>query len=622
MPRILLAALCLMALGTAPNGQDRSATPMVSGPHQVDVERDVKVRMRDTVTLATDLYLPSATTRAGLGTVLLRTPYDKHRYRPEASGRVASMLASRGFAVAVQDVRGKFDSDGLFTVSGHDAQDAYDTIGWLAARPWSNGKVAMFGCSYDGEAQILTAPLKHPALVALLPRGAGGAVGTLDGRYRFFGAWNGGAFELGQALKWFPVNGNQIYYRAPSTLPSAVMTETRRLFSPAPTPPLYDAAKVATHLPLVDMMQAAGAPHVGPLWREFIARPLDSKVSDEIGYLRDDHTVAAPALHVNSWFDYGVAETLATFNHFRSHATTPAAREHQHVIVSPAPHCGSEFVTGDYRVGELELGDPRLDLWALYVRWLSYWLYGEGDLNDVPRVQYYLMGRNVWRTADAWPVPGTQVERLYLHSAGHANSRFGDGRLGWDAPVRSAADDFVYDPAAPVPTRGGPADIAGVGPRDQRDIEARADVLVYTSAPLPRDLDVVGPLSVELFVSSSAVDTDITAKLVDVHLDGRALGVQEGILRLRYREGMHRQVRMRPGEVYPIRIDLQATAYTFARGHAIRLEISSSNFPRFDRNLNTGGRNVDEATWVVATNTVHHGRGRASHLLLPVLTPP
>jgi putative CocE/NonD family hydrolase len=235
-------------------------------------------------------------------------------------------------------------------------------------------------------------------------------------------------------------------------------------------------------------------------------------------------------------------------------------------------------------------------------------------------VQYYLMGRNVWRTGDAWPVPSTQFERLYLHRAGHANSRRGDGRLGWDAPLQTAADAFVYDPGAPVPTRGGPADLAGVGPRDQRDIEARADVLVCTSAPLERDLDVVGPLSVELFVASSAVDTDITAKLVDVHPTGRALGVQEGILRLRYREGVHRQVGMRPDAVYPIRIDLRATAYTFARGHAIRLEISSSNFPRFDRNLNTGGTNVDETTWVVATNTVHHSPGRASHVLLPVLT--
>lgn len=621
MRAFLLVALCLMALDTAQSGEDRSATPMVSGPHQVTVQRDVKIRMRDTVALATDLYVPNGTKRTGLGAVLLRTPYDKHRYRPEASGRVASLLASHGFAVAVQDVRGKFDSEGLFTVSGHDAEDAYDTIGWLAARPWSNGKVAMFGCSYDGEAQILTAPLKHPALVALVPRGAGGAVGALGGRHRFFGAWNGGALELGQSLKWFPVNGNQIYYRAPTTIPSAAITETRRLFSPGPTPPTYDVAKLATHLPLVDMMQVAGTPHVSALWREFISRPLDSGVFDEVGYLRDDHTVAAPALHVNSWFDYGVAETVATFNHFRSHATTAAARQHQHVIVSPSPHCGSEFVSGDYRVGEMDLGDPRLDLWALYVRWLSYWLDGDGTL-DLPRVQYYLMGRNEWRTADAWPVPGTQFERLYLHSAGHANSRFGDGRLGWDAPVRTAADTVVYDPGAPVPTRGGPADLDGVGPRDQRDIEARADVLVYTSAPLERDLDVVGPLSVELFVSSSAVDTDITAKLVDVHHDGRALGVQEGILRLRYREGMHRQVRMKRGAVYAIRIDLQATAYTFVRGHAIRLEISSSNFPRFDRNLNTGGSNVDESTWVVATNTVHHSPLRASHLVLPVLASP
>lgn len=597
------SALLALAFVIAPARADEAPLPMKQGTYQVRVERDAMIKMRDGVRLATDLYFPEGKGpghSGGLGAILLRTPYDKSRYRPEASGRVASMFASHGFAVAIQDVRGKYQSEGDFGVSKQDATDGYDTVDWLSKQSWSNNKVAMFGCSYDGEAQILTAPLKHPALVALIPRGAGGAVGKAGGRYRYFGAWNGGAVELGQSAQWFPVHGGR----------------TARDVK-------VDVARVTKKLPTIDLMSAAGAPQASTLWKEFVSREMDSPAFDQVGYLNDAHTISSAALHVNSWFDYGVADTLFTFNYFREHATNERAAQGQYLIISPTSHCGSEFAGAPYRLGELELGDPRIDLWSLYVNWFKYWLYGEeGALRGVPKVQYYLMGKNVWRTANAWPVPGTTFEKFYLGSKSRANSRDGDGRLTKQSPHSSATDRFVYDPATPVPTLGGQSAVAGSGAVDQRAVEQRKDVLVYTGETLTDALDVVGPLSANFHVSSSAPDTDFTVKLVDVFPDGTALNVQEGILRMRYREGMDKKVWMRPQGVYPITISLQATAYSFAKGHRIRVEVSSSNFPRFDRNLNTGGNNFNETEWQTASNSVHHSPEYPSHIVLPILRQP
>ncbi len=618
----LIPTILVLTLSGA--AAERGVLPMPQGPYSARLDPSVTIPMRDGIKLATDLYFPIEPTTATplqWGTILLRTPYDKSRYRPESLGRIATMFASHGFTVAIQDVRGKFDSYGTYGVSSHDAPDAYDTIDWIAKQQWSNGKVAMFGCSYEGEAQILAAPLKHPALVALVPRGAGGAVGKAGGRHRFFGAWNGGAFELGLAAKWFPVNGNQIYYKAPDNIPKDLIDMTRLQFTVAPTKPNVDFTLVTSHLPIIDLMQVAGAEHVAPIWKEFITRDIDSQVFDDIGYLHEGQTVATPALHVNSWFDSAVAETLFTFNFFREHAVNKLTAENQYVIISPTRHCESEFVPEHYLLGELDLGDPRIDLWNLYVRWFKYWLYEDGgSLRDLPKVQYYLMGKNVWCSANEWPVPGTKFEKFYLDSNGNANSRFGDGKLSQGEPGDGGMDSFVYDPNTPVPTLGGQSDISGSGSLDQRDIEMRNDVLVYTSDNLEAGIEVVGPLSVKLFVSSSARDTDFTAKLVDVFPDGRALNIQEGILRIRYREGMEKKVWIRAGEICPTSIDLQATAYYFAPQHRIRIEISSSNFPRFDRNMNTGGNTFDETQPQIATNTVHHSSLYPSHLILPILS--
>jgi putative CocE/NonD family hydrolase len=270
------------------------------------------------------------------------------------------------------------------------------------------------------------------------------------------------------------------------------------------------------------------------------------------------------------------------------------------------------------------VGDARFDLWSLYLRWFDRWLRGDTDaLAGVPRVQYFLMGRNEWRSADDWPVPGTRFTALHLGSTTGANGLNGDGRLTADSP-EPGYDAYVYDPASPAPSLGGPlcctaSKEALPGSYDQREVEIRHDVLVYSSEPLKSGLEVTGPLQVVLYVSSDAPDTDFTAKLVDVYPDGRAFNVQEGILRARYREGFDRKVFMEPGQVYELAIDLQATANWFGPEHRIRLEISSSNFPRFDRNLNTGGNNYDESEFAAARNTIHFGGDHPSRLILPIV---
>jgi putative CocE/NonD family hydrolase len=242
----------------------------------------------------------------------------------------------------------------------------------------------------------------------------------------------------------------------------------------------------------------------------------------------------------------------------------------------------------------------------------------------MPKVQYYLMGANEWRGAPTWPVPGAELTSYYLHSGGAANSRYGDGSLDTSPPADEPGDRYTYDPASPVPSVGGPiccisSDAAPAGSYDQAELEMREDVLVYTSAPLEHGIEVTGPMEAVLWVSSSARDTDFTAKLVDVTPDGHAYNIQEGILRARYREGFDKKVLMEPDGVYEVRISLHATANFFAPGHRIRLEVTSSNFPRFERNLNTGGNNYDEVGWVAADNTIHHERRHPSHLVLPIV---
>ncbi|MBI4421614.1 MAG: CocE/NonD family hydrolase [Gemmatimonadetes bacterium] len=609
-----LAATPATALAQAPR------FPRPETRHQVRVDSSVTVPMRDGIKLSTDLYFPVGVT-GRMPVILMRTPYNKNGNRRTNSA--AHWWAGQGYAVAVQDTRGKWESEGQYVVSGGDREDGYDTVDWLAAQPWSNGKVGTIGCSYGGDVQIMQAPLRHPALAAMIPQAAGSSIGAGGNRYHFFGARNGGAVEIAAGFGWFRGSGSKVYLRPPAGVSREEWNRFSGLYNLGPRVPDINFRDMWWSLPIADMMDRAGAPPSD--WRDINTRELTDPWWDQFGYLKGTERFDTPALHINSWYDFGVAETLYEFNLMRANAVSPRGRDHQYVIISPTNHCGSEGARANTVVGERPVGDAQFDHWGTYLRWFEYWLEGvENGVTRMPKVQIYVMGRGIWRAENEWPLARTQWTKFYLRSAGRANGSSGDGTLAAAAPGNEPPDRYVYDPANPVPSRGGPVCCTGTadapaGSFDQSEVEARPDVLVYTTRPLSQGVEVTGPIELVLYVSSDQLDTDFTGKLVDVYPDGKAYNVQEGILRARYREGFSKKVWMKPGEVYEVKIDLQATSNYFGPGHRIRLEVSSSNFPRFDRNLNTGGNNYDETTWKVASNTIHHSARYPSHVVLPVI---
>jgi putative CocE/NonD family hydrolase len=591
-----------MVLAQTP--QEDGPIPPPAARYEVRVEKNYAVAMRDGVRLATDVYFPVGLEGERLPVVLLRLPYDKETY----GGAIppARFFAGQGYAVVVQDVRGKFQSEGEYLVSAADRLDGYDTVEWAANQPWSNARVGTYGCSYLGENQTQLAAMRHPAHVAAIPQAAGGSVGSAGGRYGYFGIYEGGVFGLSASFGWFRSAARK-----------------RPGGSPAPA---IEVGAALRELPTIDLMNRYGPPDRETDWEEFLREPLTGEWWEALGYLRDDDRFDTPAIHVNSWYDLGANETLQQWRMMQDNAESPRARDHQYVILSPTSHCLSERATANTVVGDIDFGDARLDYWSIYLRWFDHWLKGEENgVTDMPKVQYYTLGRNEWRSADEWPIPGVRSTTLHLHSDGGANSRFGDGRLDDRAPTNETPDRFTYDPADPVPSRGGSVCCTGnpldqPGAFDQSDIEERDDVLVYTGDPVgDGGLEITGPVSAVLHVSSDASDTDFTVKLLDVYPDGRAINVLEGIKRARFRNGYERAEFMEPGETYRIDVDLHAVSYWFAPGHRLRVEVSSSNFPRFERNLNTGGNNYDETEWRIARNVIHHTPSAPSYLVLPIV---
>jgi putative CocE/NonD family hydrolase len=568
--------------------------------YKFDVRKNVMVPMRDGVLLATDIYTPSG---AGdrLPVILIRLPYNKDNYGGATSP--AAFFAGQGYVVVVQDCRGKHASEGEYDVQMADAEDGYDAVEWAAKQPWSTGKIGTYGCSYLGEVQFLLAKMRHPNHIAMIPQSASGAVGSAGGYYTNFGVYSGGALLLSGAFGWFGIAGTRVKgARAPDSL---------------------DFKTLLRSLPTADMDRRAGYPPTA--FRDFLIHPPADPYWDQMHYLRDDDRFDTPALHVNSWLDVTPEQTLYAFNLMQRNAVSARARDNQFVIISPTVHCASEAAGQQTKVGDRNFGDARLAYWKLYLDWFDYWLKGiENGVTKRPRVQYYLMGRNEWRESPVWPPSDSRAVPYYLSSKAGAVSSAGDGRLTTEQPAGAGRDVFTYDPADPFPSRGGgicctgnPADVPGVF--DQSSLESRRDLLVYTTPALERGVTVAGPVRLVLHVSSDAKDTDFTAKLIDVDAQGRAWNVSNGILRARYREGMTKMVWMERDRVYRIEVNLSSTAHYFAPGHRIRLHVSSSDFPMYDRNLNTGGDNVTEKEWVKATNTIHFSSRYRSQLLLPVV---
>jgi putative CocE/NonD family hydrolase len=568
------------------------------------VEHDVAVPMRDGVALLADLYLPD-----GPGpwpALLQRTPYNKAG-GTAVSGMFDTRRAVRaGYAVVIQDVRGRYVSPGEFEPFANELADGYDTVEWVAAQPWCNGRVGMFGNSYVGATQWLAAIARPPHLAAIAP-----TVTAAD--YHEGWLYQGGAFELGFGGTWGAALALAQLSRAAdwNTADPAVQRQ-------------FDAMDglggALWSLPLGEIAALAAL----PAFQDWLAHPdLDDywrrwRIADHYAHLD------LPAFHTGGWYDIFLGGTLHNYTGMRAGAATPAARAAQRLTVGPWQH----FMPFDNKVGEWNFGQraaaATLDWDGLLLRWLDWTLKGEanGTDDDLP-VRLFVMGENRWRSENEWPLRRAVPTPYYLRGGGRANSRHGDGWLSLAPPAEEPADHYVYNPRDPVPTRGGGLCCSLVwspaGVYDQRPVEDRPDVLVYSTPSLDRAIEVTGPITVTLYAATSAADTDWTAKLVDVHPDGYAQNLTDGILRARYRHGPERPTPLMPGAVERYEIDLWATSNVFLPGHRLRLEISSSNFPRFDRNPNTGARATGEADLQPAFQTICHDSARPSHVTLPVV---
>jgi hypothetical protein len=569
-------------------------TTLFNWAQGVRIDTDLMLPMPDGVRLSTLVMRPWW--RSGpLPTILIRTPYGK--------GPDGRAFVRRGYAVVVQDMRGRHGSEGVFLPWESAMGDGVATIEWIVRQPWSNGRVGTWGCSALGESQLALARAHHPAHRAMIPEGAGGGVGSAGARYSYFGIFEGGVLQLASGAGFFAHYGE----RTP---------DTRR-----PTP--GDFGATLKSLPVLGMVARFRGVEDTDFDR-FVTTPLGDPRWEQWGYLADRDRFSTPGLHVNGWYDQGVSETLVAADLMRRNATTPEARL-QPVIIGPGTHCADVGLDSG-TVGDLAFSNAAAPFRDTYLRWFDAWLRSDASgTTDLPAYQVFVLNENRWIRSESWPPAGTKTMRWHLASGGKANTRSGDGRLLQVPPTGAVAHDrFAADPANPVPTRGGSFCCAGgfdarQGPVDQADVEARDDVLVYTSDPLPGDLRIVGPLALSLDVATSARDTDFVAKLVDVWPDGRTVNIQSGVLRLRYRDGITRPQLAEPGQRYTIRLGLRDIAYRVPAGHRLRIQVAGSDFPRLERNLNSGGSNYDEVQGVVAENRVFHGDGARSFLELPVL---
>jgi putative CocE/NonD family hydrolase len=559
-------------------------------PYAVVIQRNLPVKMRDGVTLRADVYRPKADGKFPV--LLTRTPYDK-------TGNLGTCMrvAEAGYVCVAQDVRGRYVSEGEWYPFKHESEDGYDTVEWLAHQPWSTGMIGMWGGSYVGATQMLAA-IAHP------PHLAGLFATVTASNYHENWTYQGGAFE-----QWF----NESWT-------TGLAADTMRRNQDRDQKPL----EWMNALPLdsYPVFKSGDAKDAAPYFHDWLAHPNYDEYWKQWAIEADYSRIQVPVYHVGAWYDIFLGGTLRNFLGLKAGAGMEFARKQQRLIVEIGGHAG-----GGRKIGDVDFGaDAEWDQTTLMLRWYDFLLKNvmNGMEKEKP-VRVFTMGNNVWRDFDDWPPADAAAQRMYLHSSGKANGSDGDGALNASAPAdNETADSYVYDPANPVQTRGGPLccrpDLLAAGPREQRDIEARRDVLVFTTEALAKDLDVTGPVTAELFVRSSAVDTDFTAKLVDVFPTGFAQNITEGILRMRYRDSREKPELMEPGKVYKIAVDLWATSNVFQAGHKLRLEISSSNYPRFDRNLNTGDADIAHAARkVIAMNTIVHDAAHPSAIVLTVL---
>jgi hypothetical protein len=567
--------------------------------HALSIERDVVMPMADGVTLRADIYSPKAEGRFPV--LLIRLPYDK-QLAESASLLPPDWYARHGFIVVVQDTRGRFTSEGTFRPYHHERADGVETIRQCARLPNSNGKVGMFGFSYCGTTQLQPALDRPEGLSAIMPSF------TNDGFYEDW-TYKGGALHLAFLEQWSSFLALNELGRQGAL--EELRPQIKRLNGICSE---YD------HLPLTD--HPALPRRFTPYFYEWLEHPTFD------AYWKQWHLggrygeIDVPALHLGGWYDIFLEGTMRNFAGMREGARSQRARDAQKLVIGPWYH-----MPWAPAIGQLDFGAAGADLTGeLMVRWYEHWLKGiDNGIMDEPRISLFVMGINRWRHADEWPIKGTRFTPYYLHSGGRANSLSGNGALSSAKPGEEPEDIYICDPGNPVQSLGGRsccvAALTPMGPVDQRPAEIRTDVLVYSTPPLDQPVEVIGPIEAILHVSSTGTDTDFCVKLVDVYPDGRAINLVDGILRASVRDGPERPSAIKPSEVYTLRIRVGHTANRFLKGHRIRIEIASANFPTFERNFNQFhvAKNGDYTAMRNATNRVFHDAGRPSQVILPIV---
>ena len=573
----------------------------------IKIETNVAAAMRDGVTLYADVYRPDGP--GPFPVILQRTPYDKTT--PLTMLMLDPIKAAKmGYAMVIQDTRGRFTSEGEFYCFRDDINDGYDTVEWAASQPWSTGKVGMCGTSYVGATQWLSAITQPPHLAAIAPN-------VTASNYHDGWTYQGGAFELGFNVSWTMLQLTLANFKNIATGKTVPADSRDKLVKAVDS--MQDSFRES---PVGDFPSLKGG--LADYFYDWIAHPDYDEYWKSL-CIEDHHSqVTAPALNIGGWYDIFLGGTLRNYMGMGKNGGSEEARKGQKLIIGPWQHgARGTSLVGTHYFG-LAADALALDLDGLHFKWYDHWLKGEDNgYLDEPPVRIFVMGDNVWRDEQEWPLARAKATEYYLRSKGKANSLNGNGTLSTDAPAEEPPDVFLYNPEDPVPTMGGALCcnpyFAANGAYEQSAIEAREDVLVYSTPPLQTEVEVTGPVTVTLFAATSAKDTDFTAKLVDVCEDGCARNLTDGIIRARYRESMSSPTLLEPGKVYKYTIDLWATSNVFKAGHQIRVEISSSNFPRFDRNTNTGNTIANDSEFKPAMQTVLHSANYPSHITLPIV---
>jgi uncharacterized protein len=643
----------LLVAGAMPCLAQQRALDSAGIAHRIQMEKELEsiavidrkemISMRDGVRLATDVYRPKDAT-GPVPAIFVRTPDDGNytlgRYNytwwdvrngvPNDMSAILTIV-KRGYAYVEETERGRYYSEGNWDILGPPLTDGYDAIKWISTRPWSNGKVGLIGCSSTAEWQLAVASTAPPGLAAMNPQGFGAGIGRVKPYYEMGNWYRGGAVQM-LFIDWLYGEQNQVRPMFPPNTTQQDLVEVSHYFDLNPQLPRVDWGTGLWHLPIQDILRAVDGPRgifadsmPVPTGGRMIQRTPNDPAWYKGGLYHDDMVIDVPGLYFMSWYDVSQGPNLALYNHVRATAS-PAVGRQQYAVIAPVGHCAYKRASESTIVGERNVGDARLDYDALTFAWFDHFLKGEDNhlLDSLPRVRYYTMGMNKWQSSDTWPPRGAGPVSFFLSSDGKANTIGGDGKLAMNPAARDLADTFTYDPMNPVPTHGGNVCCNGPsvtpGSLDQQKMEARPDVLVYTTDALKEGMEVSGPVEVTLYVSSDRKDTDFTVKLIDVYPDGRAYNIDESIQRMRYREGYEKPpVWMESGKVYKVAVGPLNTSNYFEAGHRIRIEVSSSNFPRFDRNLNTGGHNYDETEGLVAHNSVHHSKQYPSVVTLTVV---